>query len=144
MLILHFFHKIACFYHLDIHLHVNKRYFSFLKNSVQYRSFQMFKALIVLFTIFTLLDTLVTRVGLGIGCIELNPFITTTGLSLWTLFRIGLLAYLLTGFFAGYRFFQNHFSKGLSALNTSLVILNIYIGTIVFSGIFTILSKLLI
>lgn len=104
----------------------------------------MYKALMILLTAFTLLDTMVTRVGLGVGCVELYQFVTTADLSFWTLFRIRLLGYLLTLFFAGYRLCQNHFSKGLPVLNTSLAILNIYMGAIVFSGIFLILSRMLI
>jgi len=98
----------------------------------------------ILFTVFTLLDTLFTRIGLGVGCVELNHFVTTVGLGFWTLFRIGLLGYLLTVFLAGYRLFQSHFSRGVPVLKTGLVILNVYMGAIVFSGIFAILSKLLI
>ena len=117
---------------------------SLLKNSVHYRLLQMFKSLITLFAVFTLLDICVTRVGLGLGCVELNQFVITVGLGFWTLFRIVLLGYLLVTFFAGYRLFQSQFSKGLPMLKMGLAIINIYIGTIVFSGIFTILSKLLI
>jgi hypothetical protein len=104
----------------------------------------VFKALIILFAVFTFLDILVTRVGLGVGCVELNQFVVTAGLGFWTLFRIGVLGYLLTAFFAAYRLFQSQFSKGLPVLNTSLAILNIYMGAIVFSGIFAIFSRLLI
>jgi hypothetical protein len=104
----------------------------------------MFKTLMTLLAVFTLLDTLVTRIGLGLGCVELNQFVVTAGLGFWTLFRIGLLVYLLVVFSAGYRFFQNHFSKGLPLLSSGLFVLNLYIGTIVFSGVLTILSKLLV
>ena len=142
MLKRHLCQKVACFYYLDIFLHVTKRYFSLLKNSVDYRSFQVFKSLTISFTIFTLLDILVTRVGLGVGCVELNQFVTDSGLGLWTLFRVGLLVYLLVMFCAGYRLCKYRFSRILPVLNTSLAILNIYIGVIVFSGIFSIFSKL--
>lgn len=132
------------FYYLDIFLHVTKSYFSPLKNSVDYRLFQVFKGLAISFTVFTMLDILVTRVGLGVGCVELNQFVTDSGLGLWTLFRVGLLIYLLVVFFAGYRLCKYRFSRVLPVLNTGLAILNVYIGAVVFSGVFAILSKLFI
>jgi hypothetical protein len=104
----------------------------------------MFKALMILFAAFTVLDMLVTGIGLGVGCIELNTFVLSFGLVFWTLFRIVLLTYLLVVFFAGYRFFQSHFSRGLPLLRTSVVILDVYMGAIVFSGVLTILSRVLI
>jgi hypothetical protein len=104
----------------------------------------MFKALMILFAFFTLLDMIITGIGLGVGCIELNTFVLSAGLSFWALFRIVLLAYLLVVFFAGYRFFQSHFSRGLPLLRTGMTILNVYMGAIVFSGVLSILSKVLI
>jgi hypothetical protein len=104
----------------------------------------MYKALMILLSVFTLLDTILTRVGLGIGCVELNQFIASVGLGFWTVFRIGLLVYLLLVFFAGYRLFQRRFSMGIFVLKTGLVILNVYIGAVVFSGVFAILSILLV
>jgi hypothetical protein len=98
----------------------------------------------ILLTVFTLLDTLVTRIGLGVGCVELNDFVLSFGLGFWVLFRIVLLVYLLVVFFAGYRFFQSHFSRGLPLLRTGLIVLNLYMGAIVFSGVLSILSKVLI
>jgi hypothetical protein len=104
----------------------------------------VFKTLMILLAVFTMLDTFVTRIGLGLGCVELNLFVLSVGLGFWTLFRIGLLVYLLVVFFAGYRFFKSHFSRGLPLLRTGLFVLNLYMGAIVFSGILAILSKLLI
>jgi hypothetical protein len=104
----------------------------------------VFKSLMILLAVFTLLDTLVTRVGLGLGCVELNEFVLSVGWGFWTLFRIGLLVYLLVVFFAGYRFLESHFSRGLPLLRTGLVVLDFYMGTIVFSGVLAILSKILV
>lgn len=98
----------------------------------------------LLLIVFTLLDALVTGIGLGLGCVELNHFVLSVGLGFWMLFRIGLLVYLLVVFSAGYRFFQSHFSRGLPLLRTGLVILNLYMGATVFSGVLAILSKALI
>jgi hypothetical protein len=104
----------------------------------------MFKALMILFAVFTVFDMLVTGIGLGVGCVELNTFVLSFGLGFWTLFRIVLLTYLLVVFFAGYRFFQSHFSRWLPLLRTGVVILDVYMGAIVFSGVLTILSRVLI
>ena len=104
----------------------------------------MFKTLAILLSIFTLLDLVVTRIGLGVGCVEVNTFVLSVGLGFWTLFRVGLLAYLLIAFSVGYHFFQIHFSRGLPLLRTGLVILNVYMGAIVVSGALSILSNVLV
>ena len=122
-------------------MHVKKCYFFFSRDSVHDRLLQMFKALMILFAVFTVLDMMVTGIGLGVGCVELNTFVLSFGLGFWTLFRVVLLAYLLVVFFAGYRFFQSHFSRGLPLLRTGVVILDVYMGAIVFSGLLAILSK---
>jgi len=102
----------------------------------------VYRALLVYLAIFTLLDALVTMVGLGVGCVELNPVVTTLGVEFWAILRILLLGYMLTVFFAGYRFCFNRFSKGIWALGTTLFGLDLYIGTVVFSGFFAIYSRL--
>jgi len=102
----------------------------------------VYRALLVYLAIFTLLDALVTMVGLGVGCVELNPVVTTLGLESWAILRILLLGYMLTVFFAGYRFCFNRSSKGIWALGTTLFGLDLYIGTVVFSGFFAIYSRL--
>ena len=101
----------------------------------------MYKALMILLAVFTLLDAVVTKVGLGVGCVELNSFVINLGLDLWTVFRLMLLGYLMLVFFLGYRLCIKRFKKGLLMLKTSLFMLNFYIGAIVFSGFFSICSR---
>ncbi len=103
-----------------------------------------YKILVSLLAVFTLLDVVVTKIGLTVGCVELNPFINNLGLDMWTIFRLLLLIYLITMYLTGYRVCEYHSSKGLFLLKNSLWAINIYIGAIVFSGIFHILAKLLI
>jgi hypothetical protein len=94
--------------------------------------------------IFTFLDTIVTRIGLSLGCVELNPFVNNLGIHSWSIFRILLLAYLLLVYFAGYKFLKFNSIKGLSILKNSLYAIDASIGAIVFSGIFNICSKILL
>jgi hypothetical protein len=101
-----------------------------------------YKILMIFLVIFTALDTIVTKIGINLGCVELNPFVNNLGLDLWTIFRALLLVYLLTTFFMGRRICQNRSSTGLFVLKNGLWAINIYIGAIVFSGIFHILSVL--
>jgi hypothetical protein len=104
----------------------------------------MYKVLMILLTIFTLADTVVTRIGLSVGCVELNQFVTSVGLVFWFVFRIGLLGYMLATFGVGYRLVQSRFSRGVPILKASLFVLDIYMGAVVFSGIFSILARLAI
>ena len=105
---------------------------------------KMYKILIALLAVFTLLDVAITKIGLTVGCVELNPFINNLGLGMWTIFRLLLLIYLITMYLTGYRVCEYHSSKGLFLLKNSLWAIDIYIGAIVFSGIFHILAILLI
>ena len=92
---------------------------------------------------FTLLDALITVVGLGVGCVELNPVVAMLGVQFWVMFRILLLGCMLTVFFVGYRLCSKHFQKGLWMLRTSLLMLDFYIGTVVFSGFLAVCLRLL-
>jgi len=93
---------------------------------------------------FTLLDALITVVGIGFGCVELNPVVTMWGVEFWAIFRILLLACMLTTFFAGYRLCFKHFQKGIGMLKATLFVLDFYIGAVVFFGFLAIFTKLLI
>ena len=104
----------------------------------------IYKILMGFLAIFTLLDAAVTKIGLSVGCVELNPFVNNLGLDSWAIFRMLLLFYLLIVYFAGYRICQPRSTKGLSMLKNSLYAIDVSIGAIVFSGIFHIFSKLLI
>jgi hypothetical protein len=103
----------------------------------------MYKILMALLAVFTILDSVITKIGLSLACVELNPFVNNLGIDMWTTFRLLLLIYLLAVYFAGYRICQIHSSKGLLILKNSLWAIDIYIGAIVFSGIFHILALLL-
>jgi len=103
----------------------------------------VYLTLLVALAVFTLLDVLTTVVGIGVGCIELNPVVTMWGVPFWAMFRILLLGCMLTAFFVGYRFCLRHFPKGSWMLGTTLFMLDLYIGTVVFSGLLAIYLKLL-
>ena len=98
----------------------------------------------VFLVIFTLLDTLITKIGLSLGCVELNPFVNNLGLGSWSIFRLLLLFYLLGVYFVGYRIFQRRSPRSLSLLKNSLYAIDVYIGAIVFSGVFHVLSRLMV
>jgi len=83
---------------------------------------------------FTLLDAMVTVVGIRFGCAELNPVVTMWGVEFWVVFRMLLLGCMLTAFFAGYQLCLKHFQKGLGMLKATLLMLDFYIGTVVFFG----------
>lgn len=104
----------------------------------------IYKTLMALLATFTILDAVITKIGLSVGCVELNPFVNKLGLDVWTIFRILLLIYLLAVYFTGYRVCHYRSPKGLFILKNSLWAINIYIGAIVFSDIFHILATLLI
>ena len=102
----------------------------------------MYKILIAFLTVFTLLDAAVTKIGLGLGCVELNSFVNNLGVDMWTVFRLILLVYLITVFFVGYQICKYRSSRGLLMLKNSLWAIDIYIGGVVFSGIFHIVTML--
>jgi hypothetical protein len=103
----------------------------------------MYKILMALLAVLTILDTVITKIGLSLGCVELNPFVNNLSIDMWTIFRLLLLIYLVAVYFAGYRICQIHSSKCLLILKNSLWLIDIYIGAIVFSGIFHILALVL-
>ena len=95
-----------------------------------------------LLVISSLLDAAITTVGLKLGFVELNRVVLKAGLGPWTLFRVALLSYLITVFLLSYQFFKKRSSsRALKMLKTTLFLMNIYIGAVVFSGIFSILSN---
>jgi hypothetical protein len=102
----------------------------------------VYRTLLAYLAVFTLLDALVTAVGLSVGCVELNPVVTSLGVPLWAFLRILLMAYMLTVFFAGYRFCFKRFHRAARALTTTLFALDLYIGAVVFSGFFAIYARL--
>jgi hypothetical protein len=100
----------------------------------------MFLRLLVAFAMFTLMDAVNTTLGLSIGLAELNPIVAVLGLPAWILFRIALLTIMITAFFTGYKLCVEHFRKGTRVLETILLMLNIYIGVVVFMGFIAILK----
>jgi len=98
--------------------------------------------LMVVLGIFTFLDIIITRIGLNLGCVELNVFVNNLGLDIWSIFRLLLLFYLLAVYSIGYKIFQFRSAKGLGILKNSLYAIDIFIGAIVFSGIFHIITRL--
>ena len=99
--------------------------------------------LLVTFGLFTLLDALITLVGLEVGCVELNPVVAMWGVQFWVIFRIILLGCILTVFFVGHRFCLNHeCTRTLWMLEKSIFILNLYIVIVVLSGVLAIVLKL--
>ena len=104
----------------------------------------IYKIPITLLALLTILDALVTKIGLSLGCVELNSFVINLGVNNWSIFRLLLLIYMLAVYFIGYRIFRYRSAKSLLMLKSSLYAIDIYIGAIVFSGIFHIFSVLLI
>ena len=100
----------------------------------------LYKVLMALLASFTILDVVITKVGLGFGFVELNVFVTALGVESWVIFRFLLIIYLLVIYFAGYRVLKSSSSISFSLLKNSLYAVNVYIGAIVFSGFFHILS----
>jgi hypothetical protein len=94
--------------------------------------------------VFTLLDIVITRFGLSLGCVEFNAFVNNLGLDMWSIFRLLLLGYLFLIYSVAYKFLRSYSDKGLWMLKNSLYALNIIIGAIVFSGIFHIIPKLIV
>lgn len=108
------------------------------------RSRILYKMLMVVLGIFTFLDIIITRIGLNLGCVELNVFVNNLGLDVWSIFRLVLLFYLLAVYSIGYKIFQFRSTKGLWMLKNSLYAIDIFIGAIVFSGIFHIITRLMV
>jgi len=100
--------------------------------------------LLATFALFTLLDALITVVGVNIGCVELNPMVTTWGVPYWVIFRATLLGCMLTVFLFGYHFLMEHFPERTRILEITVLILDFYIATVVFSGLFAIYLQLLL
>jgi hypothetical protein len=94
------------------------------------------------FAAFTILDILVTFVGLSVGCVELNPVVRTLGLWPWTLFRVILLGVMTTTFLIGHNLFSQYSKKGLLILRVVLIILDVFIIAVVLSGLFAIFTKI--
>ena len=104
----------------------------------------IYLTLMVTLGVFTCLDAFITVVGMGIGCVELNPVVTMWGFQFWVIFRMLLLGCMLTLFFTCYQLCLKHFPKGLWMLRTTLFMLDSYIGAVVFSGFLAVYSKLLL
>jgi len=104
----------------------------------------IYPTLLVVFAVFTLLDALITVVGIKIGCIEINPIVTTMGIPTWVIFRTLLLACMLAIFFFGYRLLLEHSLTGTRILRATLFMLDFYIATVVFSGLTAICIELLL
>ena len=104
----------------------------------------MFKILMIFLVIFTFLDILITRVGLSMGCIELNAFVNNVGLDMWSVSRLLLLLYLLVIYSVGYKKFRFQSIRGLWLLKNSLYGMDVFIGGIVFSGVFHVISKMMV
>jgi hypothetical protein len=99
--------------------------------------------LLAALAVLTLLDALITVVGLGVGLVELNPLVDVWGIQSWAMFRILLLGCMLIVFYVGYRFCLKHSSRGLRMLKTTLFMLDSFIGAVVFSGSLAIYLKFL-
>ena len=101
-----------------------------------------YPVLLAVFALFTVLDALVTAVGIRIGLIELNPIVLSWGIPLWVIFRILLMVCMVITFFFGYKFISKHFPVGTQILRAALIILDVYIATVVFSGFLAIFLQL--
>ena len=97
---------------------------------------------LVTLALFTLLDALLTIVGLRVGLTELNPIVTQWGIRSWILFRILFVACLIAVFITGYYLCRAHSPTGLRILGTILFLLNAFIGAVVFSSVISIYLQL--
>lgn len=97
--------------------------------------------LLAAFAVFTVLDALITVVGLGVGLIELNPVVLMLGIPFWVLFRILLLGSMLIVFFFGHKYLMTRFDKGEIVMRITLMFLDVYIGTVVVWGFLVISLK---
>lgn len=93
---------------------------------------------LVTLMLFTLLDALLTVVGLRVGLTELNPIVTQWGIHSWILFRILFVACLIAVFVTGYYLCREYSLMGLRILGVILFLLNAFIGAVVFSSIISI------
>jgi hypothetical protein len=98
---------------------------------------------LVTLTVFTLLDALLTVVGLRVGLIELNPIVTQWGIQSWVLFRVLFLGCLIALFVSGYYLCREYSPAGLRILGVILFLLNAFIGAVVFSSVFSISTQIL-
>ena len=87
---------------------------------------------------FTILDALITVIGTSIGCVELNPIGTSWGINFWIIFRILLMISMSAIFFFAHKIFSDYCPKGSIVLEKTLLFLNLYIGAVVFLGLFSI------
>ena len=101
-----------------------------------------YQILIMTFAVFTLLDIIVTFVGLSVGCVELNPVVRTLGLGPWAFFRVLLLGIMTLTFLVSHNLLSQYSEKGLLLLRVIIIILDIFIVAVVFSGLFTIFIKI--
>ena len=106
-------------------------------------STKSYRALLITFVVFTLLDSLVTAVGIRVGCIELNPVVMSMGIRVWALFRLLLLGGMTTTFFAGYRLCSRYYRKGVRMLQTTLLVLDVFIVAVVSFGLLAILLRIM-
>ena len=97
---------------------------------------------LVTLAVFTLLDALLTVVGLSVGARELNSVVTQWGVHSWILFRVLFLGCLIAVFITGFYLCQQYSPIGLRILVTVLFLLNAFIGAVVVSGIFTIYAQI--
>jgi len=104
----------------------------------------VYLVLMVTFAVLTILDAFTTVVGLRVGCVELNPLVGLWGVELWVVFRMLLLGCMLTTFFVGYRYCSKFFPKGVWMLGATMLMLNVYIGTVVFLGLMVLYLQLTI
>lgn len=97
--------------------------------------------MIVFLVIISIADILTTNLGIGIGFDELNIFVLSIGLGLWGIFRIGLLAYVVSVFFLGYRYCYKHsIYRALTGLKLCLLIVDLYIAIVVISNVYVLLK----
>lgn len=93
---------------------------------------------LVTLAMFTMLDALLTIVGLRVGLTELNPLVTQWGVYSWILFRILFVACLIAVFITGYYLCRAYSLTGLRILGVALFLLNAFIGAVVFSSVISI------
>lgn len=101
------------------------------------------RSLIIALAALTILDIALTVIGLGLGCRELNPYVTKLGIPLWIIFRLLLLECTASIFLFGSQALSTRFQKGTLILEAGLIIINIHLGAIPISGTLNIVSRLL-
>lgn len=96
--------------------------------------------MMVFLVIITIADILTTNLGIGIGRSELNIFVLSIGLELWGIFRIGLLAFVASVFFLGYRYCYKHsIYSALTGLKICLLTVDLYLAIVVISNAYVLL-----